>query len=160
MKKFAALLLAFVGVLAITGCSSSVQSLTLTQASGAVELTPVDLNSAGDAGDMTAFETPILKDGESFGSLLGTMTKVSALEQGLNQNREERLLTAVFDLPDGQISVQGLSYYVPSEAVLPEGKPMTRAIVGGTGAYFGITGEVETTRNADDSYTHHLRFTK
>lgn len=143
-------------VIVLAGCASSSTSLTLTQAPDAVILTPMDVNANGDAGDVTVFETPILKDGEPFGVLHGTMTKVSALEEGERTDREERMLAAVFDLPDGQISVMGISYYVPDATLLEDGKPVVRAIVGGTGAYLGVKGEVATTRNADNSYTHEL----
>ena len=61
--------------------------------------------------------------------------------------RQERLLIAVFDLPQGQISVLGVSDYREGDLLLPAGEPVTRAIVGGTGAYVGVDGEVTTVRN-------------
>ena len=87
---------------------------------------------------------------------MGSMTKVGAIGTGWREDREERMLTAVFDLPSGQISVLGVSYYTEGDELLPEGEPVTRSIVGGTGDYVGIDGEVTTVRNADGSYTHTL----
>lgn len=144
------------GVLA--SCGLAERTLVLTQASGnEVELTALDLNPSGDAGDVTTFEAPITKEGQPYGSLMGTMTKVGSIGAGLNKKREERLLTAVFDLPQGQISVLGVSYYREGAVLLPAGEPVARAIVGGTGAYVGVDGEVTTVRNQDGSYTHTLR---
>lgn len=149
---------AVLGALVLAGCSSSQTTLVLTQVSGDdVELNALDLNPSGDAGDLTTFEAPITKEGQPYGSLMGTMTKVGSLGAGLNTEREERMLTAVFDLPEGQISVLGVSYYEEGDLLLPAGEPVTRAIVGGTGAYVGIDGEVTTVRNEDGSYTHTLR---
>lgn len=147
-----------IGALMLTGCSTSQTTLVLTQVSGDdVELNALDLNPSGDAGDLTTFEAPIAKDGQPYGSLMGTMTKVGSIGAGLNTEREERLLTAVFDLPQGQISVLGVSYYREGDILLPAGEPVTRAIVGGTGEYVGVDGEVTTVRNEDGSYTHTLR---
>jgi hypothetical protein len=66
------------------------------------------------------------------------------------------MVTAVFDLPDGQISVLGVSYYYENDQLLPSDQPVTRAIVGGTGRYVGVDGEVTTVRNENGSYTHTL----
>lgn len=148
---------AVVAGLVLAGCNSSQTTLVLTQVSGDdVELNALDLNPSGEAGDLTTFEAPIAKDGEPYGSLMGTMTKVGSIGAGLNTQREERMLTAVFDLPEGQISVLGVSYYLEGDLLLPAGEPVTRAIVGGTGDYVGIDGEVTTVRNEDGSYTHTL----
>ena len=142
---------------ALVACGSREETLVLTQPPGdSVVLTPLDLNGSGVAGDTTVFEGPIEKDGEAYGAIMGSMTKVGAIGDGWRDDREERMLTAIFDLPDGQISVVGVSYYMEGDELLPAGEPVTRAIVGGTGDYVGIDGEVTTVRNADGSYTHTL----
>jgi hypothetical protein len=141
----------------LVACSSSEETLTLTQSKGdSVVLTALELNPSGVAGDTTVFEGPVERDGEPYGSIMGSMTKVGALGAGWREDREERMLTAVFDLPNGQISVLGVSYYVEGDELLPAGEPVTRSIVGGTGDYVGIDGEVITVRNEDGSYTHTL----
>ena len=58
------------------------------------------------------------------------------------------------ELPTGAL---GVSYYKESDRLLTIGEPATRAIVGGTGKYVGVDGEVTTVRNEDGSYTHTLR---
>ncbi len=122
-----------------------------------MELVFLDLNPTGDSGDITTFEAGLYRDDEAYGSVMGTITKVGSLGEGARTDREERVLTAIYDLPGGQISALGISYYYEGDTLLPEGEPMTRAIVGGTGEYVGVDGEVTTTRNPDDSYTHVLR---
>ena len=149
------------GAFILAGCGTSDETITLTQrVDDPVELVFLDLNPTGDSGDLTTFEAGLYQDDAPYGSVMGTITKVGALGEGAKPDREERLLTAVYDLPDGQISVLGTSYYFESDTLLPEGEPMTRAIVGGTEAYVGVDGEVTTTRNPDGSYTHVLRLRK
>lgn len=161
MKKHIVILVAAaVAASALTGCSSAEQTMTLTQPVNAVVLESLQLNPESNVGDTTIFESEIRKDGEPFGNIIGTITSVSPLEAGIRPGLEERLLSAVFDLPDGQISVLGVSYYDPEELLLKDGEPFIRAIVGGTGAYIGASGEVATTRNADNSVTHVLRLVK
>ena len=145
--------------LVLAGCGSNTETLVLTQvATQPPLLTPLDLNPSGNNGDTTVFEVPVYIDGEPAGALMGSMIKVSGPGEGVRKDREERMTTAVFVLPDGQISVLGVSYYIESAAILPAGEPVTRAIVGGTGDYVGINGEVATVRNSDDSYTHTMTF--
>ncbi len=145
--------------LVLSGCGSKMETLVLTQDSAQPPvLTPLDLNPAGSNGDTTVFEVPVQIDGAPAGSVVGSMIKVSGLGEGARMDREERMYTAVFVLPNGQISVLGVSYYTESAALLPAGEPVTRAIVGGTGDYLGISGEVATVRNSDDTYTHTMTF--
>ena len=139
------------------GCDSHVKTMILTQPTEEANLKLLETNPMGDIGDVTVFEAPIKRDGKPYGSLMGTMTKVGALGQGTHPNREERMLTAVFDLPNGQISILGVSFYKKKATYLPSKEPMTRAIVGGTGSYVGIDGEVTTTHNPDGSYTHIIK---
>lgn len=144
--------------LGLSACGAAETTFTLTQsAEDEVQLTPLNLNPDGDAGDVTAFDVPVRKDGELYGAVMGTMTKVGSIGDGWNTEREERMYTAVFDLPQGQISVLGISYYREGDTLLPAGEPVTRAIVGGTGEYVGVDGDITTVRNADGSYTHTVR---
>lgn len=142
----------------LTGCGAGEETITLTQrVDDPVELVVLDLNPSGDSGDITTFEAGLYLDDQAYGSVMGTIIKVGSLGEGARTDREERVLTAVYDLPGGQISALGISYYYEGDTLLPEDEPMTRAIVGGTGEYVGVDGEVTTTRNPDDSYTHVLR---
>ena len=146
--------------LLLTACAPAEETLTVEQPADAVVIETLQQNPESNVGDELIFESPIVKDGEPFGNLIGTMTTVSPLDAGTRPGLEERLLSAVFDFPEGQVSVLGVSYYDPNEMLLNDGETFVRAIVGGTGAYVGVSGEVATTRNADNSYTHVLRLIK
>lgn len=159
-KIIFALAAGVVAVATLAGCSPADETFTVEQPADAVVLELLQQNPESNVGDELIFESPIVKDGEPFGNLIGTMTTVSPLDAGTRPGLEERLLSAVFDFPDGQISVLGVSYYDPDETLLNDGETFVRAIVGGTGAYVGASGEVATTRNADNSYTHVLRVLK
>ena len=161
MKNVAASAVAGVlTVLALTGCAQGPEVLLLTQATDRSKLISLNTNVDGDLGDEFVFESPMLKDGKPYGEMFGTMTKVGELGHGTHPDREDRLLNAVFDLPDGEIVVLGLSFYVPSHPALEKQEPVARAIVGGTRAYAGIRGEVITTHNDDDTYTQEIRYWK
>ena len=161
MKNFAAAAVAgLLTVLALTGCTQGPEVLILTQATAGSKLISLNTNVDGDLGDEFVFESPMLKDGKPYGEMFGTMTKVGELGHGTHPDREDRLLNAVFDLPDGEIVVLGLSFYVPSHPALEKQEPVARAIVGGTRAYAGIRGEVITTHNDDDTYTQEIRYWK
>jgi len=149
------------GLLLLTACGKSQETFKLVQRSDdPVELTNLDLNPNGYSGDVTTFVAGVYRNGKPFGHMMGTITAVGSTGKGSRPDREERLLTAVYDLPGGQISALGISYYLKGDKLLPQGESMTRAIVGGTGQYMGVDGEVTTTRNRDNSYTHIMRIVK
>lgn len=147
-----------IGTIVLTGCSEKEEIITLVmKANDPVELVSLDLNPKGDTGDITTFESALYRDDQPYGSVMGTITKVGSLGQGAKKDREERLAAAVYDLPGGQISVLGISYYFGGATLLPVGESVTRAIVGGTGRFLGADGETTVTRNQDGSYTIVLR---
>ena len=161
MKNFAAAAVAgLLTVLALTGCTQGPEVLILTQATAGSKLISLNTNVDGDLGDEFVFESPMLKDGKPYGEMFGTMTKVGELGHGTHPDREDRLLNAVFDLPDGEIVVLGMSFYIPLHPALEKQEPVARAIVGGTRAYAGIRGEVITIHNDDDTYTQEIRYWK
>jgi hypothetical protein len=144
----------------LSGCAQGPEVLVLTQNTDGSKLVSLESTGQDDLGHEYVFESPMLKDGEPYGEMFGTMTKVGELGHGTHPDREDRLLNAVFDLPDGEIVVSGLSFYVPLHPALEKQEPIARAIVGGTGVYAGIRGEVITTHNEDDTYTQEIRYWK
>ena len=162
MKRvIAALIVGALSAVILSGCAAQgPQVLVLTQDAAAAKLVSIESNTEGDLGHEFVFESPMLKDGKPYGEMFGTMTKVGEPGHGTHPDAEDRLLNSVFDLPDGEIVVVGLSFYMPSSPALSKGEPVTRAIVGGTGAYAGIRGELVTTHNADDTYTQEIRYWK
>ena len=109
--------------------------------------------------DTNAFDAELTKDGAPFGTLFGEQTVVAEPAPWASKRTEEVRRTELnFELPDGQIVVQGTSPYAKGNWRLRAGRPVVRAIVGGTQAYVGARGEVTTTRNADGSYTQAFHF--
>ena len=70
------------------------------------------------------------------------------------------MTTQVFEFGDSNsIMAQGPSVIAVSGAALPAvGKPLVRAIVGGTGKYKFAHGQLTSTHNADGGFTHVLEF--
>lgn len=159
-KSISRVAVGIISIFILAGCSQGPEIITLTHAAGTSNTVSVDVNPGGAQGDVAVFDSPVYKDGELYGSMIGTMTKVGALGSGTHPDREERLLTAVFDLPEGQIVVEGLSFYKSEATKLEKSEPYVRAIVGGTGAYVGARGEVSTIHNEDDTYTHTIKLLK
>jgi hypothetical protein len=104
-----------------------------------------------------------LKDtiGTSVGEVLGWLITVDIMD-GDSANPvyiSESIGTMVFNLgEENEIVAQGGIIYHKGEKLMKLGLAQKRAIVGGTGKYKGIMGEVTTTRNDSGTYTHVLDF--
>lgn len=111
-------------------------------------------------GDGMAFEA-LIKDtaGNNVGEVLGWLVTVDLMD-GDSANpvfETDRIGTIIFNLgDDNEIIAQGGTSYKMGEQQMNNGLPQKRAIIGGTGKYKGISGEVTTTRNEDGTYTHVL----
>ncbi|MBU6245861.1 MAG: hypothetical protein KGP12_11665 [Actinomycetales bacterium] len=84
------------------------------------------------------------------GFLAGTILTVD-LQAG-SQDDELRERSLNFQLPKGTILARGISFYPATDRELRPNAPVVIAVIGGTGAYIGASGEVTTTRQADGSY--------
>ena len=145
-------------VLAGCGAGSSQKTLTLVQEPGTVKDVAMDTNPKEPAGDVYVFEGPVTKDGKEVGVMLGSITTLFPEMKSFDPKVEDRLLAAVFDLSDGQISVLGSTPYSPN-AAQGDFQSLTRPVVGGTGAYLNAHGEVTTTFNkSDNTYTHVITY--
>jgi hypothetical protein len=131
------------------------RTITLRQAPPT--LTTLALDPAGSIGDEIIYEAALTRKGRPSGAIFGSITGIGSLQAGLRTDRETRLSIGVFELPEGQISVQGLTYYDPAAREIATSEPATRAVVGGTGKYLGARGEVITRRLPDGSYVHTIR---
>lgn len=147
----------------IAGCSSVTPTEEFTLVQGTPELTSIKVDdrpggaSARSHGDLLAFDAPLSRDGEVVGDLSGLLTTVGipGADATGREALEERFATLVFRFNDiDTIVVSGSSVYPPAEAEMSAEAPQVRAVVGGTGAYVAATGEVETVRNADGTYSH------
>lgn len=148
--------LASMAVLPVAPWNADVRtSITLTQAA------PVILHEEGKpgsgAGDATFYKANLKRGPRNFGTLSGRITTYDIADG--EADFEVRLRQLVFDLPRGQIVAMGSSTYAtgPDFVPLEVGASTTIAIVGGTGDYFGATGELVTTRNTDGTYRQVIR---
>jgi hypothetical protein len=124
-------------------------------------LTHVNLgDTAHGHGDGMAFEA-VLKDtaGTEVGEVLGWLVTVDIVD-GNSANPvyiTDRIGTIVlkFDEENKIIATGGTSYNKGEQEMNIE-IPQKRAVVGGTGKYKGIKGEVTTSRNNDGIYKHVL----
>jgi hypothetical protein len=162
MKKFLSIFTAAFFLLSCQNQSSSGWQ-TLTYIQEKPLLTHVNLgDSSHGHGDGMAYEAT-LKDttGTSVGEVLGWLITVDIMD-GDSANPvyiSESIGTMVFNLgEENEIVAQGGIIYHKGEKLMKLGLAQKRAIVGGTGKYKGIMGEVTTTRNDSGTYTHVLDF--
>lgn len=117
-------------------------------------------DTANSHGDGMAFEAPI-KDtaGNEVGEVLGWLVTVDLMDGDAANPKylTERIGTMIFNMgEENEIIAQGGTTYRKGEQQMNPGYAQRRAVVGGTGKYKGIEGEVTTTRNDDGTYTHVL----
>jgi hypothetical protein len=135
-----------------TGAGQSTTSLTLLQAKPTIE----KIDTAKE-GILTFYEADLSTvSDEAAGVLAGSILTVDVTEDGSAFESRQRTLT--FDTPDGQIQAAGLSNYPTDDRELVAGEPFVIAVVGGTGKYLGVTGEVQTKRLDDGTYEHIFTF--
>lgn len=140
-------LLMAVSILPMLSCSNGTgpteEALTLTTIADARSgiASPVDLGAPGDSpGDMFVFDQPLLNaNRENIGSNSGYCVRT------LPGQFSECQWTLT--MADGTITVAG------REA---ENGPSDIPVVGGTGAYVGVTGVLNTTPNGDRTFTQVL----
>lgn len=113
------------------------------------------VESADGASNIVLFVADLTTNsGTSAGKLTGSITTIAGSGNGVAGSARQREL--VFDLPKGQLVAIGNSLYPEGATEMDQNKPVTIAIVGGTGRYMGARGEVRTNRNADGTYRHVL----
>jgi hypothetical protein len=130
---------------------------------GNPELTQVKFDEAQiNHGDALAFVAPLVNiDGNDVGELSGWLITIdiTADIQDTESHLEERIGTLVFDFGnDNEIIVLGGNTIHNRQIEMKNEFAQKRAIVGGTGIYKGISGEVSTTRNPDGTYLHELDY--
>ena len=117
---------------------------------------PVDAAPAGNSpGDAYYSNAPLhwTPGGAVTGEVFGTKTlvKPSSLE---TPNAEQRATLLFFTFSDrkDQIIVAGVPDYLPNVPEFNANVPVLRAVLGGTGKYEGVRGQLSSTRNQDGSY--------
>ena len=128
----------------LTGCSQTGSNTLVTIADARVHKAEfVDVGITGDSpGDMYVFDQPLLDgEGTNIGNNSGTCIRTLV---GHNLQCQWTLT-----LEDGTIQVAGREF--------DQGTSMI-AIVGGTGAYLGISGEMASTNNQDGTFLQVLKY--
>jgi hypothetical protein len=131
-------------IVVAAAAADSARAASLSIVSGVPAFTVVDLGAAGrSAGDLNVFQAPVTPAGQ----LLGVQTTLA-----LTSDTQIVQGALAFDLPEGQIAVAGVSQLDPQVTGLIPGQRFQRAVVGGTGRYAGLRGQVVSTRRPDGSY--------
>jgi hypothetical protein len=137
-----------VSALALAAAGPARADETLELGSGVPIFTVADLGRPGaTGGDLNVFSAAVTPAGR----LVGVQT---ALRDGHGPVVQGGL---AFDLPDGQIVIEGVSRLAPGPTGLVRGRAYTRAVVGGTGRYAGMRGQVTSTRLPDGTYDQDVR---
>jgi hypothetical protein len=142
--------------------NSSAETLTVFEA--APTLTPLDLGPSGNSpGDAYYFSAQLFSSpgGRMIGEVFGSKTLIKIAGQA-NPDSEKRatLLFFTFNRGQDQIIALGATDYPPTAAEFGAGQPVTRAILGGTGRYMGVRGQLVSTRNADGTYKQEFTLLK
>ena len=131
-------------VLGLAACSQETPQILVTIADArANKAQHIDLGEPGDSvGDILTFDQPLLDEdmkqvGNNSGKCIRTLVEHSFQCQW----------TLTFE--NGSIQVAGREF---------DQGTSTLSIVGGTGKYSGITGEMESTNNNDGTFTQTLRY--
>jgi hypothetical protein len=153
-------------VLFAAACSSdsSTTKSSLTVYEDAPTLNPVDVGTPGDSpGDAYYFFASLRSQprGSVIGKLYGTKTMVKpAPPDKPDTEQRATMLFFTFGSRQDQIVVAGVPDYPPNTPEFKANQPVLRAVLGGTGKYKGVGGELSSTRNADNSYKQVFSLTK
>lgn len=132
------------GILSITSCTGDVPQTLVTIADARVQSAKViDIGEPGDSvGDVLTFDQPLLNQQ---GKQIGTNSGACIRSRVAHSFQCQWTLT----LENGSIQVAGREFDKGSSTI---------AIVGGTGHYAGITGQMESVNNDDGTFTQTLRY--
>jgi hypothetical protein len=150
-----------VGATACGASGSTTSSLTVYE--DAPTLNPVDVGAPGNSPGDAYYFFAGLRDqpgGAVTGEVYGTKTLVKPTGP-TTPDAEQRatLMFFVFGDRQDQIVVAGVPNYPPNAPVFQADKPVLRAVLGGTGKYNGVGGELTSTRNSDGSYKQEFSLT-
>jgi allene oxide cyclase-like protein len=131
-------------MLVLTACKQESLQTLVTIADARVRTAQLtDLGETGDSvGDILTFDQPLLdEDMKKIGNNSGTCSRTRV---GHSYQCQWTLIFA-----DGSIQVGGREF---------DQGTSTLSIIGGTGKYSGISGEMESTNNNDATFTQTLRY--
>lgn len=132
------------GILGTTSCSQGEVHKLITIADARTSAARiVDLGEPGDsAGDIVVFDQPLLNEqGENIGNNSGTCIRTRVAHSAQCQ--------WTLTMENGSIQVTGREFDKATSKI---------AIVGGTGIYAGISGQMDSTNNDNGTFTQTLHY--
>lgn len=152
--------LAVASTISFSSCShSDHENFTLIQ--DKPKIVSVDLGDRGlSRGDKIYFEANLTLNRRKVGIVLGEL-----VVRGLFPHKAESVLAQQsngteldFHLEKGDIIALGVTEVARSSWKIKPNQPSTRVIVGGTGEYAGVHGNLITTRREDSTFVHEFKF--
>jgi hypothetical protein len=146
----------------LASCQSSSKWETMKLYNGTPSITVINLgDSTHGHGDGTAYEGELMDStGKVIGEYISWYVTVDMEKSDSMTSKQfsEKILTIVLNLgPDDEIIIQGGAFHLIDDHMIKQNVPARkRAIVGGTGKYRGIRGEVVPYRKEDGTYVHEL----
>lgn len=132
---------------------------TLTVHQGVARITRDErAQSDNGLGDQSFYTAALSIDGEPAGTLFGELRTVDVSDAPDGRVWERMGLATFRFTARDTIAVAGVVTYPAGQMHSPNGVPFWRAIVGGTGAYAGARGEVESVRSEDGTFTHSFTY--
>lgn len=146
--------LAVAASLSIVSCAGGSGTTVVVTHPAVPKPTYVDKGDEGPSvGDERLWSFPGTGPGDTVVTIDWIMTTTG--EDTPEKGVESRISSAVFSFGGSDtLLLQGVGLYPGDGATLKPSATVARAIVGGTGKYEGATGWVESTHNADDTWTH------
>jgi hypothetical protein len=145
------------------GSAVALPSVQAEQHTRAFELTQqpptlhaIDHHTEGaSVADVVLYEATIAGEQGESGTLTGFLITADVPDAETGDVHQDRLGQLFFDLGNGNgLVVVGEAIYRGEEAEMMPNTAQLRAVVGGTGEFMGVRGQVATTRNDDGSYRH------
>jgi hypothetical protein len=156
--SLATIVLALAAPIALVGCSdsSSTEMISLTLQSNFDDRQIMDTGEDGSTlGDYVNGNGDLLDES---GQVIGQFDTTSHTT-GVTETTETRMVIAEYQFGDGADSflIQGAEQFQTDDGLPVLDRPLTYAVIGGTGKYFGANGECLVHRR-QDAYTIECTF--